>query len=634
MSRSPNSQRRSWLASAVWAVAAVAGYAALLELYDPGPWSYGILALDAFELDQRVAFGAILFQFGIASWALRRKLRRVVSRFGIGQTVALLAMWIALPSVLSRSGLDYGARAGVLVIGHGAGLMTWILAITSLPYVPWKMKWRNAVPLLAAASAVLVSGLLAWWTFDAIPHVPDEVAYLMQAKTYASGRLYSAPAPEPALFEQFLFMVHGGKWFSVFPPGWPAVLAIGAAAGLPWLVNPVLAGAVVLIAHRVFADWLDSDHALLATVLFASSPLLLIISATYMAHTWSLLCALMAVMAATRMVRAKSGGWAALSALAVGMLFSTRPAEGVVVGTALGLWVVSKLKGRFSARIVLPAACCGLLATAPFFANNLLLTGELTRDPIQLYFDETFYPGSNTLGFGADKGNFGWGNDVLPGHGPLEAAISANFNLTLWDLELNAWSFGSLLFIAVGAAMCIRHRKYDLWFGVVTGTILVASLYWYSGADVGPRYWFQCLPAFVIFSIVGASALAERLGAARRSVSVLLVAASLAGSPQLIAWRSTNKYHDHRGVVADVRDLWRAGAFDHAIVLVRSANGPAEYSEYASAFPLNSLPVGNGPVFARDPDSAALERLRMAFPERPIIVLEAPSVTGSGFEIR
>ncbi|MEZ5867819.1 MAG: hypothetical protein R3D46_04865 [Defluviimonas denitrificans] len=42
--------------------------------------------------------------------------------------------------------------------------------------------------------------------------------------------------------DYYLIEVKDGRWFSATLPGWPAVLALGALLGLPWIVNPLLAG--------------------------------------------------------------------------------------------------------------------------------------------------------------------------------------------------------------------------------------------------------------------------------------------------------------------------------------------------------------------------------------------------------
>ena len=63
--------------------------------------------------------------------------------------------------------------------------------------------------------------------------------------------------------------------FSIFPPGWPAFLAVGVALGAGWLVNPLLAAACVPLAHRVFLGLADRRTADVGVTLMAVSPAVL-----------------------------------------------------------------------------------------------------------------------------------------------------------------------------------------------------------------------------------------------------------------------------------------------------------------------------------------------------------------------
>ena len=66
------------------------------------------------------------------------------------------------------------------------------------------------------------------------------------------GRVTNAAHP----LQEFVGFHHirqvGDRIFSVFPPGWPAVLAAALLMGVPaWLVNPVLGAALVWLTWVV-----------------------------------------------------------------------------------------------------------------------------------------------------------------------------------------------------------------------------------------------------------------------------------------------------------------------------------------------------------------------------------------------
>ena len=87
-----------------------------------------------------------------------------------------------------------------------------------------------------------------------------------------------------------------GRAFSPLPPGWPAILAIGVRAGVPWLVNPVLSGVCILLLYALVRRLDTPRTARLATVLLATSPWFLFLGMSLMTHTATLACALAAAL--------------------------------------------------------------------------------------------------------------------------------------------------------------------------------------------------------------------------------------------------------------------------------------------------------------------------------------------------
>ena len=88
-----------------------------------------------------------------------------------------------------------------------------------------------AWPIAVAVLATIISTALTYGVLEPFPHIEDEAAYDFQARIFASGHLF-APAPaSPEFFPSSWMMLHGGRWFSVFPPGWPLLLAIGMKVG-------------------------------------------------------------------------------------------------------------------------------------------------------------------------------------------------------------------------------------------------------------------------------------------------------------------------------------------------------------------------------------------------------------------
>ncbi len=81
----------------------------------------------------------------------------------------------------------------------------------------------------------------------------DDYSYMYQAKLFASGKLYAKdPIYDPALpfydcVETYCIRDDQGHRFSKYPPGWPALLAVGVKLRAPWLVDPLLGALLVFL---------------------------------------------------------------------------------------------------------------------------------------------------------------------------------------------------------------------------------------------------------------------------------------------------------------------------------------------------------------------------------------------------
>ena len=94
--------------------------------------------------------------------------------------------------------------------------------------------WIAALPWCVVACAL--SLFVALGPLSGVPHVTDEVAYTLQAKLFAAGMRMGPAADVPSMLD-YPFWVGAPASYSPFPPGWPALLAVGEFVGAPWAVN-------------------------------------------------------------------------------------------------------------------------------------------------------------------------------------------------------------------------------------------------------------------------------------------------------------------------------------------------------------------------------------------------------------
>lgn len=628
-----------------WAVAGafVAGNVGHLGLDDP-LW-FGALRLKPQGL-AIVCYVLIAIEAAVAGIALLTGGRLAALWQGaqrLGAARILLLGFVLLTSAVSPMGFilrhefaafvkQVFANADLIAI-HGACLAAFVIMVPEAALArigAWvdRVAASPRLPYAAALWAFAVSLLLALTAFDRMPRLPDEVAYLFQAKMMAAGQLYlSAPggALNAALSYDWI-SISGDKWYSIFPPGWPAVLAAGVAMGAPWLVNPLLTALAVILSYSFVARIASARLAALVTVLLCISPWFLAMGASLMSHPLTLVL----VLGAWRLImvegRHRAAAWA-LAGLLMGALFLTRPLEGVLIGLATGLWAMSRVGLKaLSGWITLAAFGAGCIALgALVFPYNQMLTGHALVTPIDQYFDHLWHKGANRLGFGADIGSpDSWGGvDIWRGHWPLEALIEQQFNLKSMNVELLGWALGSLLLVYVHLIWGLLSRMDKAMLCVMGITIAGYSLYWFNGGFyIGPRYWYMTLWPAIFLSARGmqtAAALINGAGLMHGKARVAM-ATALMGALGLLAflpWRANEKYWEFRGFHSGYRDMVASGEADNALFFVKSDDA----GEFGSAFMLNA-PDLSGPIFVRDLGPAANAAVIARFPGRAVRTIE------------
>jgi 4-amino-4-deoxy-L-arabinose transferase-like glycosyltransferase len=639
-------------AAGLWAAVAALGQCAVLQLIQAGPAvGYQHVALPAAAWRDQPAVAAAAVALVVVALAGVVRHRRSIARWVAGQTrpwtvvvaVAGTSLLAAAPSASPAAYLTELAWAAILQLAIAACVGIAAATLPGAAAARLGGVWRDwlAGPhghgldrfaWITAGLVVVAAALLCLTSYQAIPHVPDEVGYMLQARYLAEGLPWMEPPPVPAAFDTFLLEVSGDRWYSVFPPGWPMVLAVGVTLGVPWLVNPLLGGACILLTYLLVQELTHRGVARLTIVLLAVSPWFLFLSMSFMSHVLSLALALATALGTVRVLRG-AALWNALAAgLALGVLGMSRPLEGVAVAALAGvpLLVHSFRQRRIAA---LAVAVAGTVVTGGLgLAYNRAITGSALRFPAEQYFDREYGPGRYGMGFGPEKG-VGWtGLDPLPGHGAADAGINAVLNGFMINVDLLGWGAGSLLLALVGVSHA--RRGAERLMVVATAVVIVLhSAYWFSGGpDFGARYWFLIIVPLALLSARGLSVLIPHahagsgprvaLGAAWLSVMALVL---------FLPWRAVDKYRNYRGVRADLMTLRDEARYRDGLVLVSGARHP----DWAGAAIANDITPGRAgsPVFAWDRDAGTRQAVLDAFPQRPVWLVDGPTKTGGAYRV-
>ena len=490
--------------------------------------------------------------------------------------------------------------------------------------------------LWAAAWVTVLASVLCIYSYQRHPHVPDEFMYLYQARYLANGSITVTAPTVPEAFSFYMIPYKSHTWYSIFPPGWPAVLALGVLFGVPWLVNPVLAGLNVLLAYILFQEIFDRSIARIALLLLCVSPWFIFMAMNFMSHTFTLTCVLAASVAIARAGRTGKVRWGWVAGISIGMVSLIRPLDGLIAAGLLGLWSLGVGGRRLKTTSILAFVAGSIAVGAIILPYNKQITGHPTTFPLTDYYENYFGPKANALGFGPERG-LGWAIDPFPGHSPMDALVNANLNIFSINIELFGWSIGSLIIIAFLFFLKNKRKNDYLMLIIIIFIAATYSLYWFSGGpDFGARYWYLMIIPLIGLTVRGIQMLQEKVEPGSTSstfnstrVIVVVLFLSLMSIINFFPWRAIDKYHHYRGSRPDILKLSKEFNFGKSLVLIRGNS-----SDYQSAWVYNPLdPNADAPIFAWDRSQHLRNQLLNAYHDRPVWIINGPSITKTGFKV-
>ncbi|MDZ7843196.1 MAG: glycosyltransferase family 39 protein [Anaerolineales bacterium] len=365
------------------------------------------------------------------------------------------------------------------------------------------MSRTDGIAVLLCLVAVIAAGFVAQDVFENMAHLEDEFAYVWQAQVIARGDL-TIPSPEhPQSFLVPFVIDYQGQRFGKYPLGWPAVLSLGVSLGVRSWVNPLLAGLAIWLIYRLGQAVFNRSVGLLAAGLSLTSPFFLINAGSLLSHLWSLVLSTIFILSWLEGISEKGKTehpWlaAAVSGLSLGLLGLTRPLTMVAVGIPFGiqgLVILFRGDSPVRRRIWLVgglAFSLGLL----HFIWQYAVTGDFTQNPY-------------TLWWSYDKLGFGPGYGVTrEGHNLQQAWWNTKHSLRVGASDLFGWGKISWLFVPWGIWAVRKKPETYLLLGVPITLILGYGFYWVGSWLIGPRYYFEALPALALLSAAGISWLA------------------------------------------------------------------------------------------------------------------------------
>lgn len=433
----------------------------------------------------------------------------------------------------------------------------------------------------------------------------DETTLDFQARIFARGRL-AAPAVageenlDTAFFRAKTEVMRGGRWFSIYPPLHPALLAAGKLFHWPKAPGVLASFAGLFLVLSVGRREFGALGSFFAVAFTAFSPFFVFVQASYLSEATFIFWVGLAWWAASYVPSYPRLAFSILG-LALGAAWLTREYGALIVAPGV-LWLAARRRpaevknvSQWFAFGILP-----FLAAWVFYnwrqTGNLFLPPRFFSDISHVGYDERFTPLSSLSALARNLAvlstdAFGW---------PCVCLLPAVLRFLMIKRPLSDWekaSYATVL-IAVVAHLPIRNAGisygaryyYGAWFSLVFITTSFFVILAATRPPVGEGF---------------AAALAVALIGINLTFYLPRVTARYAGRP----WGNYSLWVDGAG-----RRAIESLGIKRAVVVVR----PREWC-------LSSIPgspfLDDEIIFARDagPRNASLKRL---FPDRDIYVLD------------
>lgn len=338
---------------------------------------------------------------------------------------------------------------------------------------------------------LLLAGLSVLWInrffFHSFMNSADEHSCYFLAECLRLGKLWVAPHP----LSEFFNVVHvgnrDGKWFSVYPPGWPAIMAFGIQFGVLDWMNPVLFALSLALLYLSFKKSIGTTAAWLSLFLAALTPFFRFNSAGYFSHPACLLMISLFLYAFLRWRESKSERsrviWSLIAGAAVGYGLNTRYLTMAAFAAPFILYHYLPLILR---REKWKPSDIAFVAVASFFVlltllHNYAVTGKPFRAPNK--HDKSW----ERLGFRKN-------------YTPVDGLIFILARL----FYLSDWA-PPVLIVFFMASFFIRREISAIHRLIRGGLVYIAFGYFFyfswGGNQCGPRYYYEGFP-FLVFAAV------------------------------------------------------------------------------------------------------------------------------------
>ena len=298
-------------------------------------------------------------------------------------------LWkVAHSAIVSSLELEFAFW--VVVLGLSVTLMALEPRFLRRPESAWdrlaRRRWLS-VALVGVAVLAIRAAMLPLVPIPE-PIVHDEYSFILQAQTFAAGRVTNPPHPMWEHFETFHVNMLP-TYEAMYPPAQGLFLAAGLLAfGHPWWGVWLSVGLMCAAVTWMLQAWMPPRWALLGGAFcMLRFGVFSYFMNSYCGGAVPALGGALLMGAAPRVWKRPAAGNAVVVALGLAILANSRPYEGLVLSLAPLLWMAVWLfrkpacRGAIFSRVVVPAAALLVLCGAGMLYYNWRGTGHALEMP-------------------------------------------------------------------------------------------------------------------------------------------------------------------------------------------------------------------------------------------------------------
>jgi 4-amino-4-deoxy-L-arabinose transferase-like glycosyltransferase len=425
-----------------------------------------------------------------------------------------------------------------------------------------------AVLLFVATTGLAL--FFGWRLFHWQPVTIDELSQRWQASLLTAGRLSARSEAHGEFFSTMQTAELGGRWFSHFAIGGPALLSVGLLVGAPWLVNPLLVGVAAVAVYRFAAATTDELHGRAAAILLALSPFVMFIAASQLDHVgvlaavWIAIAALPSWLASERTAQATRA--AAVIGAALGVAAVIRPYDAALVSLVVALF---QLRCAWRRRPLLRSLVVQVLVGTVPVLVLLLVNRATTGHPFTFAYDVLNGP-EHRPGFHMSPLGFE--------HTPRHGLYLVSSYLMRLNIALLGWPVPALALVVATLGWQRQATRWDHLLLAILGVVLLGyAYYWGEGSFQGPRFLYVVAPVLLILTARLPAVLLDRVNrpSARMAVGLLvplwLAVAWLSPSSTSQAfgvWSLSERARQHDSVTTLITAAAAERHLDNAVVFV------------------------------------------------------------------